>query len=261
MFATLLFGLVVGLAVGIVIGRRQGAAAAPPAIVASTLLPSAVVPTTTTTTTTAAAAKGTTLAPVDMPNKKAQKAGITPADFQPSDDILHRMQHAWEEAEKVEGIPPVDRIEDPTMTEQMRRVFARLNPDLVEEGGAPMAPNAEQHESQDPEAPAPVAAPSAGTVTEGVAALLAEGYGEDLRFDAGRVVCKCCGEAHDTTEVEVDVVLRFEGPSDPADEAMVLGLRCPNCGAKGALVSAFGPDADPDLATAFVYLASRARHR
>ena len=255
MFATLLFGLVVGLAVGIVIGRRQAAATAPPPIVASTLLPTAVVPSSTTT------AKAPTLAPVDMPNKKAQKAGITAADFQPTDDILHRMQHAWEEAAKVEGTPTVDRIEDPALTEQMRRVFERLNPDLVEEGGATMAPTAEQEESQDPEAPAPVAAPRAGTVTEGVAALEAEGYGDDLRFDAGRVVCKCCGEAHDTTEVEVDVVLRFEGPSDPADEAMVLGLRCPNCGAKGALVSAFGPDADPDLATAFVYLASQARHR
>ncbi len=255
MLATLLFGLVIGLAVGIVIGRRQGADAAPRPPVASTLLSTAVVPSTTTAT-----APG--LAPVDMPNKKAQKAGITPADFQPSDDILHRMQHAWEQAEQVEGIPAViDRIEDPALTEQMRRVFEQLNPDLVGEGGATMTPDSKQPESQEPETPSPVAAPSAGTVTEGVAALESEGYGDDLRFDAGRVVCKCCGEAHDTTAVEVDVVLRFEGPSDPADEAMVLGLRCPNCGAKGALVSAFGPDADPELADAFVYLASRARHR
>ncbi len=50
-------------------------------------------------------------------------------------------------------------------------------------------------------------------------------------------------------------------PSDPADEAIVLGSRCraPR-GAGLAGVGAFGPDADPDLAQAFVYLAAKARH-
>ena len=44
--------------------------------------------------------------------------------------------------------------------------------------------------------------------------------------------------------VVVDRFFRFEGPSDPADEAIVLGVHCSACGARGTIVSAFGPDAD-----------------
>lgn len=111
------------------------------------------------------------------------------------------------------------------------------------------------------EEPAPEAAPSAGTVTEALADLAAEGYGDDLRLDGTVVHCKVCGETHPANSAEVDRMLRFEGQSDPGDEMIVIGLRCPHCGAKGSLASAFGPDADPDLAEAFTYLAERARHR
>lgn len=112
--------------------------------------------------------------------------------------------------------------------------------------------------ADDPVAPADS---SAGTVTEAVAQLVADGYGDDLRIVDGQLMCSNCAAVHDPAAVEVDRVLRFEGPSDPADEAIVLALRCPECGTKGSLVSAFGPDADPRLAEAFVYLASKARHR
>jgi hypothetical protein len=114
--------------------------------------------------------------------------------------------------------------------------------------------------SSGPEDPAPEAAPSAGTVTEALADLAAEGYGDDLRFTGGALECRVCGRAHATDAAEVERVLRFEGQSDPGDEMMVLGLRCPHCGAKGSLATAFGIDADPELAQAFVYLAAKARH-
>lgn len=106
----------------------------------------------------------------------------------------------------------------------------------------------------------PTAGPSPDTVTEAVALLAAEGYDAEFRFDAGDVRCGHCGTVHATGEAEVERVFRFEGPSDPGDEAIVLALRCPRCGARGSLVSAFGPDADPALAEAFTYLAARARH-
>jgi hypothetical protein len=57
--------------------------------------------------------------------------------------------------------------------------------------------------------------------------------------------------------VLVERVYRFEGPSDPADEAIVLGVCCPKCGARGIIVSAFGPDADPEVLGAVAMLASR----
>jgi hypothetical protein len=98
------------------------------------------------------------------------------------------------------------------------------------------------------------------TVTEALAELAADGYGDDLRLDGLTLHCNVCGRTHPADAAEVERVLRFEGPSDPGDEMMVLGLRCPHCGAKGSLATAFGIDADPDLAQAFVYLADRARH-
>jgi hypothetical protein len=56
---------------------------------------------------------------------------------------------------------------------------------------------------------------------------------------------------------EVLRVYRFEGPSDPDEEAVVYGLRCPLCGAGGTLVSTFGPGADPELADRLVMLDAR----
>jgi hypothetical protein len=35
--------------------------------------------------------------------------------------------------------------------------------------------------------------------------------------------------------------------SDPDDEAIVLGVRCPQCDTKAVVVSAFGPNADPGV--------------
>ncbi|MGH9137233.1 MAG: phosphoribosylpyrophosphate synthetase [Acidimicrobiales bacterium] len=103
-------------------------------------------------------------------------------------------------------------------------------------------------------------AESPDTVTEAVQLLTAEGYDDDLRLVDGLLRCGLCSTSHPTDGVEVDAAFRFEGPSDPGDEAIVLGLRCPSCGARGSLVSAFGAGADPELATAFTYLAARAKH-
>ena len=84
------------------------------------------------------------------------------------------------------------------------------------------------------------------TVTEAVAALEAEGYTGPFLQTGGDLVCGTCGACNPLEPVIVDRFFRFEGPSDPADEAIVLGVHCAVCGARGTLVSAFGPDADPD---------------
>jgi hypothetical protein len=84
------------------------------------------------------------------------------------------------------------------------------------------------------------------TVTEALAVLEAEGYVESFVVRNGRVGCTACGQEHEATGAIVERIFRFEGISDPDDEEIVFGLRCPVCGAKGVLVSAFGPNADPD---------------
>jgi hypothetical protein len=52
---------------------------------------------------------------------------------------------------------------------------------------------------------------------------------------------------HPASAWVITEVFRFEGPSDPGDEAIVLGVACPRCGDRGIVVSAFGPDADDQL--------------
>ena len=41
---------------------------------------------------------------------------------------------------------------------------------------------------------------------------------------------------------------RVEGASDPADLALVTTVECPHCGARGALILRYGPEASEDEA-------------
>jgi hypothetical protein len=89
------------------------------------------------------------------------------------------------------------------------------------------------------------------TVTEAIALLQADGYTEDFEQTGAQMTCPVCSTANSIDRGVVERIFRFEGPSDPGDEAIVLGVRCGNCGARGTVVSAFGPDADPE---AFAHL-------
>jgi len=84
------------------------------------------------------------------------------------------------------------------------------------------------------------------TVTEAVRLLQSGGYVGTVTPHGMQAHCGGCGRAVHLEGLTVDHVYRFEGPSDPGDEAIVLGVRCPDCGMAGIVVSAFGPDADPD---------------
>jgi hypothetical protein len=99
------------------------------------------------------------------------------------------------------------------------------------------------------------------TVTEALAELAREGYDADFTLRDEGIHCPVCNTVHSFEAAVVDRIYRFEGPSDPGDEAVVFGLRCGNCGARGALASAFGLDADPDLLQGLVYLSTQAQHR
>ena len=96
------------------------------------------------------------------------------------------------------------------------------------------------------------------TVTEAVALLRAEGYAEDFDLNGARFTCPVCGAAHPLEQGVVEQIFRFEGDSDPGDEAIVLGVRCPGRPGKGVIVSAYGPDADPEHAALLAALARSA---
>jgi hypothetical protein len=93
---------------------------------------------------------------------------------------------------------------------------------------------------------APSAAPE--TVTEAVAYLTDEGYVEDLRISHDGIVSRDHEGAQPPDGVTVDHTFRFEGPSDPGDEMIVLGVRCAAWDSKGVITSAYGPDMEPDEA-------------
>jgi hypothetical protein len=97
------------------------------------------------------------------------------------------------------------------------------------------------------------------TVSEAVAFLEAEGYTEELRLGDRCLRCVGDGSSHALADAIVDHTFRFEGPSDPADEAIVLGIRLPSSGIKGMLVAAYGPEADPEETDMLTALAHQKR--
>lgn len=97
------------------------------------------------------------------------------------------------------------------------------------------------------------------TVLDAVNLLEAEGFGASFSVHEDGLHCSTCGSGHTADVAEVVRVYRFEGPSDPDEEAVVYALRCPVCGAGGTLVSSFGPGADPELADRLVMLEQRFR--
>ena len=99
---------------------------------------------------------------------------------------------------------------------------------------------------------------SPATVTDAVSDLRADGYTVDFSVaDGGMLRCNQCRSLHDPAEARVDRIARFEGDSDPADEAIVFALTCSDCGLRGTLVSAYGASVGRDEATVVTGLTSR----
>jgi hypothetical protein len=96
------------------------------------------------------------------------------------------------------------------------------------------------------------------TVLDAVRLLAADGYGTSIT-PATTVRCAQCGHEHALGELLAERVYRFEGPSDPDEEAIVVGVRCGECGMRGTIVSAYGPAADPDVILGLSMLESRFR--
>ena len=79
------------------------------------------------------------------------------------------------------------------------------------------------------------------TVTEAVKGLKARGFTIDFNLAKNCLVCHE-GE-YDVNNFEIVEVYRFEGNSDPADEAIVYAIQSFD-GIKGILVSGYGISAD-----------------
>ena len=80
------------------------------------------------------------------------------------------------------------------------------------------------------------------TVTEAVALLRKDGFTADFQFN-GNYIIGSNGKRFAAKDLRKLFVYRYEGPSDPADEATVYGLKT-NEGTKGVLVIGDGIYAD-----------------
>jgi hypothetical protein len=83
------------------------------------------------------------------------------------------------------------------------------------------------------------------TVTEVIAHLRENGYVEDFNLQQNCLVCRQDEFKVFHDEFVIDKVYRFEGNSDPGDEATVYAISCPKYDIKGVLVNGAGIYSDP----------------
>ena len=81
------------------------------------------------------------------------------------------------------------------------------------------------------------------TVAEAVNGLKQRGYTIDFNLEAGLITCHKTPLSLAPDEFGITEVYRFEGDSDPADEAVVYAIESRH-GQKGVLVNGFGVSAD-----------------
>lgn len=77
------------------------------------------------------------------------------------------------------------------------------------------------------------------TVTEAVNGLHARGFTEDFSFENDHLTCAALDLKLHPADFEVVETHRFEGESDPGDEAVVYAIES-HGGVKGVMVNAYG---------------------
>jgi hypothetical protein len=81
------------------------------------------------------------------------------------------------------------------------------------------------------------------TVVEAVKELKQRGFSIDFNLEPGRLVCHETPLSLAPADFEITEVYRFEGNSDPDDEAVVYAIESTN-GQKGLLVTGYGISAE-----------------
>lgn len=79
------------------------------------------------------------------------------------------------------------------------------------------------------------------TLTDAMTRLRMAGYLADFSAtDDGHLDCRSCGAHQQPETMTVHETVRFEGDSNPDDEAILLALAC-CCGCRGQYSAAYGP--------------------
>lgn len=83
-----------------------------------------------------------------------------------------------------------------------------------------------------------------GTLSETINGLRKEGYTLDFNISKERIVCHQTNAEFKPEDFEIDKVYRFEGASNPDDQAVLYAISSANFGVKGVLVNGYGISAD-----------------
>jgi hypothetical protein len=82
------------------------------------------------------------------------------------------------------------------------------------------------------------------TISEALGRLAASGYSDDFNAEHDGIRSRSTGKLYPPEALDVDEIVRFEGESDPGDEAVVFALTARPDGTKGTYTAAFGPAMD-----------------
>lgn len=85
---------------------------------------------------------------------------------------------------------------------------------------------------------------SFGTLSETINGLVKVGYTHNLNVDEDCLVCHQTNTSLSPDDFQIDKVYRFEGASDPDDEAVVYAISSAKFGIKGTLVNGYGVSFD-----------------
>ena len=83
------------------------------------------------------------------------------------------------------------------------------------------------------------------TLSQAIDRLVEAGYVEHFHPEAGLLVCEGCDTHFDPSAARVDEVVRFEGASDPDDQAILYALHA-DCGHSGLYSASYGAGASSD---------------
>jgi hypothetical protein len=87
-----------------------------------------------------------------------------------------------------------------------------------------------------------------GTLSQTINGLKAEGYTRDFNIQQDCLVCQETQSELSPDEFEIDGVFRFEGESNPDDEAVLYAISSTKDGSKGVLVNGYGVSNDDSSA-------------
>ncbi|MBL7915624.1 MAG: hypothetical protein JNL49_11325 [Bacteroidia bacterium] len=89
----------------------------------------------------------------------------------------------------------------------------------------------------------PTSTPVMNTLTECSNKLYSQGFTENYKVRSGVLIALSDNKKYEPGEVKISNFFRFEGHSDPSDNAILYAVETED-GRKGMLIDAYGADAD-----------------